>query len=79
MKREAQSELLRIACWVFVVVLPTVLICWFLDIYSAAAVAVALPFMLVAERIYRRLLQHFHLWNAGSASPGKGERQNPEV
>jgi hypothetical protein len=61
MKRESQSELLRIACWVVFVILPTTLICWLAGIHTAA-IAVAIPFILVAERVYRRLLQRFGLW-----------------
>ena len=62
MKRETQSELLRIACWMLVVILPTALICWLAGIRSVAAIGVALPLILVAERVYRRLLQRFGLW-----------------
>lgn len=62
MKRETQSELLRIACWILVVILPTALICWLAGIRSVAAIGVAIPLILVAERVYRRLLQRSGLW-----------------
>jgi hypothetical protein len=68
MKPETKSELLRFACWLFVVILPTTLICWLADIHSVAAFAVAFPFVLVAERVYRRSLQRYHLWHAGPES-----------
>jgi hypothetical protein len=73
MKRETKSDLLRIACWMFVVILPTALICWLAEIYSVAAVAVALPFMLVAERVYRRLLQRYEFWEPESNSLAKNK------
>ena len=73
MKRETQSELLRIASWILVVILPTALICWLAGIHTVAAIAVAIPFILIAERVYRRLLQRFGLWGVGPDSDSSAE------
>ena len=73
MKREAQSEVLRIACWVLIVILPTALICWLAGIHTVAAIAVAIPLILIAERVYRRLLQRFGLWGVAPDSDGSAK------
>jgi hypothetical protein len=67
MKRETQYGLLRIACWIMVVILPTALVCWLAGIDNVGVIAVAIPFILVAERVYRRLLQHYGLWDKTDA------------
>ena len=56
MKPLTKAEVLRIACWISIVILPTVLICWVTETYSVVALAIALPFILVGERVYRKLL-----------------------
>jgi hypothetical protein len=68
MKDNTKSVIIRILCWIFVVILPVGVICWLMDLYSVAMLAVAFPFFLVAERVYRKLLQHYNLWEVDANS-----------
>jgi hypothetical protein len=70
MKDETKTVVLRALCWIFVVILPAGIICWLAEIHNVGMVAVAVPFILVAERVYRRLLRRYGLWGVrtGSAS-----------
>lgn len=61
MKDHTKIMSLRALCWAMVVILPTGMICWLAHIHSVAILAVALPFMLIAERVFRKLLQVFGL------------------
>jgi hypothetical protein len=63
MRSESKIALLRIACWLIIVVLPTIAICWYADLLSVAAFGVALPFILIAERVFRASLQKLGLAN----------------
>lgn len=62
MTNNAKSEVLRLLCWILIVIIPTGIICWLMDIYSIAALGIALPFILMAEHVYRKVLQYYGLW-----------------
>ena len=66
MKDNTKSDIIRILCWIFVVIIPTGIICWLADIYTVAMIAVALPFIFISERVYRRLLQSCGLSRGGT-------------
>jgi hypothetical protein len=73
MKSELKTSALR---WAVVVILPTGIICWLAHIHTVLVVAVALPFTLLAERVFRKLLQVYGLWGPKteaepSASPNR--------
>ena len=82
MKDETKISALRALCWAVVVILPTGIICWLAHINTVAIIAVALPFMLVAERVFRKLLQVYCLWGPKtkteqSAPPNGGPMRPP--
>ena len=62
MTRERKAEFLCIICWFLVVILPTGGVCLYFHIKDVRLVAVALPFILIAERVYRKWLQKAGLW-----------------
>jgi hypothetical protein len=76
MKDEAKSTALRVLCWAGVVMIPTGMICWLAHIPNAAAIAVALPFMLMAEHVFRKLAQVCGL-SAPKRGPGGSDGNNP--
>lgn len=78
MKDEAKIAGLRVFCWAVVVILPTGVICWLAHIHSILILAVALPFILVAERVFRRLLQAYELWGPKrTTEPGASPNGGP--
>jgi hypothetical protein len=81
MKDETKISALRALCWAVIVVLPTGIICWLTHIHTAAIIAVALPFMLVGEWVFRKLLQVYGLWDpkrgAEQAAPTNGGPTKP--
>jgi len=64
MKDENKITALRALCWAVAVILPTGIICWLAHIHTIAILAVALPFMLVAEGVFRKLLKVCGPWGA---------------
>jgi len=58
MKDETKITTLRVLCWAVVVILPTGIICWLAHIHTIVILAVALPFILVAERVFRKLSRY---------------------
>jgi|SRR5579883_880323 len=78
MHDETKISGLRALCWVVVVILPTGIICWFAQIHTIAIVAIALPFMLIAELVFRKLLQVCGLWGPRSGTePGAAPNGGP--
>jgi hypothetical protein len=63
MKPEIKIGILRIVCWLVVVIIPTTTICWFADFWNVGIIAVALPFILIAERVFRGLLRKCQLFD----------------
>jgi len=88
MKDQTKTAALRALCWAVVVILPTGVICWVAHIHTIVILAVALPFILVAGRVFRKLLQVYGLWrpkrgtepaaspNGGPAVPSGGSDPN---
>jgi len=80
MKDETKVTALRAVCWAVVVILPTAIICWLAHIHTIAILGVALPLILVAERVYRKMLQVYGLWGPrsrtepGASNGGPAER-----
>lgn len=80
MKDEAKIAALRALCWAVVVILPTGIICWLAHIHTIVILAVALPFILVAERVFRKLLQVYGLWGSKRGTePGASPNGGPAV
>ncbi len=80
MKDETKINALRALCWAVVVVLPTGIICWLAHIHTVAVLAVALPLILVAERVFRKLLQVYGLWGPKRGTePGASPNGGPAV
>jgi len=81
MTDETKTIALRVLCWAVVVILPTGIICWLARIHTIGILGVALPFILVAERVLRKLLQIYGLWGpkrgAEPAAPPNGGPAEP--
>jgi hypothetical protein len=67
MKVETRIGILRIVCWLAIVIIPSGAIYWFADFYGvdigAGIIAVALPSILVAERVFCVVLRKSGLWD----------------
>jgi hypothetical protein len=78
MKADNKIVILRVACWLLIVVLPTAAVCWFAEIHSAVIIAVALPFILVAERVFRLVVRrHETSDHQSEVEPGASPNGGP--
>ena len=57
MKPENKMILIRVLCWIVLVIAPTAAVWWLVGLRNVGILAVAIPFILIAERVFRWLLR----------------------